>query len=126
CNDEKILIIGEQDIEENQDEIHSEKIKMEKDIKMKGKKLIKTVLVFIIWDLFSSNSEKDTIKVVQDSLNLLDVFRRRHQFVSSNGNIIYFNHEDGTLNSLLDHDDLIGIINPKPSSLKPLPLSILQ
>ncbi|RIA85733.1 hypothetical protein C1645_741357 [Glomus cerebriforme] len=108
CNDEKLLIIGEQDIEINQVAEY-----------LRGP-------VFIVWDLFSSNSE-DSIKIIYDSSNLSNAFRHHSHFASSNGNIIYVN-EDGTISSLLHHQALINILNTFTSnrSLNPLDLEIIR
>ncbi|RIA85730.1 hypothetical protein C1645_808118 [Glomus cerebriforme] len=118
CNDEKLLIIGEQKIEDYEiEEIEIVKTYNEGSIRS----------VFVVWDLFSSNSEEDSVKITYDSLNMLDVFRHHHSYASSNGNIIYMNPEDGTVNSLFDHPDLINVLRtPSNILLKPIDTIMAQ
>ncbi|RIA85727.1 hypothetical protein C1645_830367 [Glomus cerebriforme] len=121
CNDEKLLIIGEQETREN----HEVEIDLSKTIIKK--RSIKTEQVFIVWDLFSSNSEEDSVKITRDSLNLLDIFQHYHSYANSNGNVIYINPEDGTVNSLFDHPDLINVLKtPSKNSLNPIDVVMVQ
>ncbi|GBB96337.1 hypothetical protein RclHR1_02730009 [Rhizophagus clarus] len=124
CNDEKLLIIGEQNVGGNQVVENSEEIEV---VSIKKKRSLKTVPVMIIWDLFSSNSEEDSIKITHDSLNSLDIFRHHHNYASSNGNTIYID-EKGAVKSLLDHPDLVNVLNKKfiNQSLKPLDVIVAQ
>ncbi|GES81134.1 hypothetical protein GLOIN_2v1867698 [Rhizophagus clarus] len=95
CNDEKLLIIGEEAIEGKEVE-HSEENEIR--VKSSNKSLI------IIWDLFSSNSEKESIKIIDDPLNLSCVFQHHRNFAYSDEKIIYI--KDGIIKTL----DLIDIL----------------
>ncbi|CAG8447059.1 4522_t:CDS:2 [Rhizophagus irregularis] len=124
CNDEKLLIIGEREVRgshviENSDEIEVVKIR-------KKKSMNTTVPILIIWDLFSSNSVEDSITIIHDSLNSLDIFRHYHNYVNSNGNTIYIDKK-GTVKSLLDHPDLIDALKKSMNYfLKPLDIIVAQ
>jgi hypothetical protein len=79
------LIIAEQAIEGKEIE-YSE----ENKLRVKANKSL-----FIIWDLFSSNSEKNSIKIIDYPSNLLNVFQHHRNFACSNGKIIY--NRDGII-----------------------------
>ncbi|CAG8551321.1 18015_t:CDS:2, partial [Racocetra fulgida] len=97
-DDEKLLIIGEEESIEN-DEL---------------------ITVFVIWDLFSASEKsiitiKDTEKLIPTKFQ--DYYYR---FSSASGNIVCIDEENGNVFSILDHPSLQDSLNPPPNSLSGL------